>query len=109
MTEACGYPECDRPVYARRAGELFCRAHYMQAYRGNELRPLRTPPGLGTVVSIRVPLAIRRQIQVRAEASKIDEAEWWRRAALNMLEAEQRRDLVRRPDRDFSVRTKTKK
>jgi hypothetical protein len=61
---------------------------------------------MGTIVSIRVPVAIRRQIQIRAEASKIDEAEWWRRAALNMLEAEQRRDLVRAPIRDLTTKSK---
>jgi hypothetical protein len=61
---------------------------------------------MGTIVSIRVPVAIRRQIQIRAEASNIDEAEWWRRAALNMLEAEQRRDLVRSPIRDLTTKSK---
>ena len=102
----CSYPECGRNAYAKRAGALYCRAHYMQAYRGTEMRPLRTPPGMGTIVSIRVPVAIRRQIQIRAEASNIDEAEWWRRAALNMLEAEQRRDLVRSPIRDLTTKSK---
>jgi hypothetical protein len=61
---------------------------------------------MATVVSIRVPIAIRRQIQVRAEAAKIDEAEWWRRAALNMLEAEQRRDLLRGSVREGNTKPK---
>jgi len=104
--DLCSYPECGREGYANRDGDFLCRAHYMQAYRGTELRPLRTAPGMGAVVCIRVPMAIRRQIQIRAEASNLDEAEWWRRAALSMLEAEQRRDLMRSPARDF---TKSKK
>jgi hypothetical protein len=104
--DVCTYADCDREPYAKRSGELYCRAHYMQAYRRTELRPLRTAPGMGTVVSIRVPVAIRKQIKIRADAARIDEAEWWRRAAFNMLEAEQRRDLVRGPMRDFTAKTK---
>jgi hypothetical protein len=61
---------------------------------------------MGTIVSIRVPLAVRHQIQARARAAKIDEAEWWRRAALDRLEAEMRRDLVRGPVREMTSKSR---
>ncbi len=56
----CSYPECGRDAYAKRDGDLYCRAHYMQAYRRTGLRPLRTSPGMASIVSIRVPISIRR-------------------------------------------------
>jgi hypothetical protein len=72
----CSFPECDRPSYARG----LCEGHHKQHLRKASLRPLRTPPGQGSVVRVRCPRELKEAAERAAADEGVSPAEFWRRS-----------------------------
>jgi hypothetical protein len=76
----CNGPECSRP--AKLKG--LCASHYMQARRGDDLKPLRSGED-SAQVGFRCSPALKKAAEKAAKKERIDSAEWWRRAGKNRL------------------------
>lgn len=80
----CIYSECER---APTAGG-YCAGHYQQQRRGETLRPLRTSPGDGEQISLRLSRELLASARACADGEGLDVREWIRRAMTERLRSQ---------------------